>query len=199
MAKPESLKIENPRTKKQSVISLFSGIKVTTPRGKEGDYLETLGFKPFSITSKDVSASGKRYEISQIRRYLKSAIIPNLKIQEDKFKIKYRNMIDPKFTEKYYIQTQMRPIAKATFEALREGLKKGRLNAGGPFNKALAEFYRNSLDNRKVAIMAYKEINRVDVIDFNNTKVLTELTGIIKSTKSSLEKMKQRILKNLPK
>ena len=47
--------------------------------------------------------------------------------------------------------------------------------------------------------MAYKEINRVDVIDFNNTKVLTELTGIIKSNESSLEKMKQRILKNLPK
>ena len=82
---------------------------------------------------------------------------------------------------------------------IREGLKKGRINAGGPFNKALAEFYRNSLDNRKVAIMAYKEINRVDVIDFNNTKVLTELTGIIKSNESSLEKMKQRILKNLPK
>ena len=31
------------------------------------------------------------------------------------------------------------------------------------------------------------------------TKVLTELTGIIKSNESSLEKMKQRILKNLPK
>ena len=42
-------------------------------------------------------------------------------------------------------------------------------------------------------------IYRVDVIDFNNTKVLTELTGIIKSNESSLEKMKQRILKNLPK
>jgi len=198
LAKPESERLFGTPIKKQSIISVFSGIKVTTPRDKEGDYLETLGFKDFKITSKDFSASGKRYEISEMKNYLKASVVPQLKIQEDKFKIKYRNILDPKFTEKFYIQTQMRPIAKMLFSTLREGVKTGRINAGGPFNAAMSKFNNMSLDNRKLAIMTYKIKNNTDVIDWNDPKTYEKLTNIIKKSDSALEKIKQRILKNLP-
>ncbi len=178
------------REKKDMFFGVLSGIKVTAPPDKEGEYLIDLGFEQFTLTSRTESAAGKRYETKFLNAYMKSTIVPQIMIQED-------NLKNQGFDRKY-IRAKLRPFAKTLFSSFRELSKEGRLNASGSFYKSLKEFEKIPAEIRKIAILEYKKSKGLfaeDPIDFNDEKVLNELVIRGKTERQILSKIKSAITK----
>ena len=163
------------REKETGLANILSGIKVTAPTSKEGEYLIDLGFEDFRLGSRTDSPSGRRYETKFLEKYLGTLIYPLLSIEEDKLE-------EENSTEKYK-RAKLKAMATTLFNSFRTLAKEGRLNASGSFYRTMQEFEKMPNTIKKIAILDYKKAKDIKSIDFNNEDTLRELTIRTKETR----------------
>jgi hypothetical protein len=161
------------------------GLNLSEKDNEAGEYLAKMGFKDYKLGSTSKVPSIKRFE-NKLLGDLVPTVVEAMQGVEEYYRNDYAKQSD-KFKEKVkeekYVNTNLKPLIKTEFTAIKTALREGSIKEGDEYTRAIVRYRNLRPDLRKMATLDFYKYFPDEKLNVLNTDHINKLIGIAEARK----------------
>ena len=177
---------EDTTKKRVAPLARFGlGLNLSDKDSEAGEYLAKMGFKDYKLGSTSKVPSIKRFE-NKLLGDLVPTIVEAMQGVEEYYRRDYARQSDEfkeKVKEEKYINTNLKPLIKTEFTAIKTALREGSIKEGDEYTRAIVTYRNLRPDLRKMATLDFYKYFPNEKLNVLNTDHINKLIAIAEARK----------------